>query len=156
MFLTYQVFAIYSYLPLTSSGASLTLAYGRRYGIIGRNGVGKSTLLRHIAMRDVPIPPHITILFVEQEIVGDDTLALDSVLKADVWRDTLLREEASLNAKLSELDSEGDDKRFEDAWEEAQTRLAEVHARLADMDAESGPARAASLLAGDFLVAIRP
>ncbi|KAH9024309.1 hypothetical protein EDB85DRAFT_276678 [Lactarius pseudohatsudake] len=51
------------------SGASLTLAYGRRYGIIGRNGVGKSTLLRHIAMREVPIPPHITILFVEQEIV---------------------------------------------------------------------------------------
>ena len=99
-------------------------------------------------MRDVPIPPHITILFVEQEIVGDDTIALDSVLKADVWRDTLLREEASLNAKLAELESEGDDKRFEDAREEAQTRLAEVHARLADTDAESGPARAAALLAG--------
>ena len=50
------------------SGASLTLAYGRRYGLIGRNGVGKSTLLRHIALRDVPIPPYITILFVEQEV----------------------------------------------------------------------------------------
>ncbi|KAI0638829.1 P-loop containing nucleoside triphosphate hydrolase protein [Trametes polyzona] len=130
------------------SGASLTLAYGRRYGIIGRNGVGKSTLLRHIAMREVPIPPHITILFVEQEIVGDDTPALESVLKADVWRDTLLREEASLNATLAELEKESDDKRFEDAREEAQTRLAEVHARLAEMEAESGPARAAALLAG--------
>lgn len=32
-------------------------------------GVGKSTLLRHIAMREVPIPPHITILFVEQEVL---------------------------------------------------------------------------------------
>ncbi|EPS98082.1 hypothetical protein FOMPIDRAFT_1037646 [Fomitopsis schrenkii] len=130
------------------SGASLTLAYGRRYGLIGRNGVGKSTLLRHIAMREVPIPPHITILFVEQEIVGDDTTALDSVLQADVWRDILLREEAELNQKLAGLEAEGDDKRFEDAREEAQTRLAEVHARLADMDAESGPARAAALLAG--------
>lgn len=65
------------------SGASLTLAHGRRYGLIGRlvhhvayqphltgsrNGVGKSTLLRHIAMREVPIPAHITILFVEQEV----------------------------------------------------------------------------------------
>ncbi|GBE78707.1 Uncharacterized ABC transporter ATP-binding protein [Sparassis crispa] len=130
------------------SGASLTLAHGRRYGLIGRNGVGKSTLLRHIAIREVPIPPHITILFVEQEIIGDDTTALDSVLKADVWRDTLLREEAVLNAKLAELDGEGDDKRFEDAREEAQTRLAEVHARLAEMEAESGPARAAALLAG--------
>ncbi|KAJ3724088.1 P-loop containing nucleoside triphosphate hydrolase protein [Lentinula raphanica] len=130
------------------SGATLTLAYGRRYGLIGRNGVGKSTLLRHIAMREVPIPPHITILFVEQEIVGDDTIALDSVLKADVWRDHLLKEEALLNAKLNELESEGDDKRFEDAREEASLRLAEVHGRLAEMDAESGPARAAALLAG--------
>ncbi|KAK7688153.1 hypothetical protein QCA50_008523 [Cerrena zonata] len=130
------------------SGASLTLAHGRRYGLIGRNGVGKSTLLRHIAMREVPIPSHITILFVEQEIVGDDTLALDSVLQADVWRDILLREEVSLNAKLTELEKEGDDKRFEDARGEAETRLAEVHARLAEMEAESGPARAAALLAG--------
>lgn len=101
-------------------------------------------------MRDVPIPPHITILFVEQEIVGDDTIALDSVLKADVWRDILLREEAALNAKLAELEAENDDKRFEDAREEAQTRLVEVHSRLADMDAESGPARAAALLAGEW------
>lgn len=53
-----------------------------------------------------------------------------------------------LNGKLSELDKEGDDKRFEDAREEAQTRLAEVHAQLAEMEAESGPARAAALLAG--------
>ncbi|KAF7310427.1 Protein gcn20 [Mycena chlorophos] len=130
------------------SGATLTLAHGRRYGLVGRNGVGKSTLLRHIAMREVPIPAHITILFVEQEIIGDDTIAIDSVLKADVWRDHLLKEEAALNAKLAELEAEGDDKRFVDAREEASARLADVHARLSDMDAESGPARAAALLAG--------
>ncbi|KAI6133867.1 P-loop containing nucleoside triphosphate hydrolase protein [Pisolithus croceorrhizus] len=130
------------------SGATLTLAYGRRYGLVGRNGVGKSTLLRHIAMREVAIPPHITILFVEQEIVGDDTTALDSVLKADVWRDHLLKEEAALNAKLAELESGGDDKRIEEEKEEASSRLVEVHARLSDMDAESGPSRAAALLAG--------
>lgn len=34
----------------------------------GNPGVGKSTLLRHIAIRELPIPPHITILFVEQEV----------------------------------------------------------------------------------------
>ncbi|KAF7340156.1 putative ABC transporter ATP-binding protein C29A3.09c [Mycena venus] len=130
------------------SGATLTLAHGRRYGLIGRNGVGKSTLLRHIAMREVPIPAHITILFVEQEIVGDDTTAIDSVLKADVWRDHLMKEEASLNATLTTLEAEGDDKRFVDAREEASSRLADVHARLSEMDAESGPARAAALLAG--------
>ncbi|KAJ7102533.1 P-loop containing nucleoside triphosphate hydrolase protein [Mycena belliarum] len=130
------------------SGATLTLAHGRRYGLIGRNGVGKSTLLRHIAMREVPIPAHITILFVEQEIIGDDTLAIDSVLKADVWRDHLMKEEASLNATLNSLEAENDEKRFVDAREEASSRLADVHARLSDMDAESGPARAAALLAG--------
>ncbi|KAJ7293925.1 P-loop containing nucleoside triphosphate hydrolase protein [Mycena rebaudengoi] len=130
------------------TGATLTLAHGRRYGLIGRNGVGKSTLLRHIAMREVPIPAHITILFVEQEIIGDDTLAIDSVLKADVWRDHLMKEEATLNATLTSLEAEGDDKRFVDAREEASARLADVHAQLSEMDAESGPARAAALLAG--------
>lgn len=83
------------------------------------------------------------------QIVGDDTIAIESVLKADVWRDHLLKEEARLNAKLAELDAENDDKRFEDARDEAQERLTEVHARLAEMEAESGPARAASLLAGE-------
>ena len=47
---------------------SFSINQGDVVGIIGRNGVGKSTLLRHIAMRELPIPPHITILFVEQEV----------------------------------------------------------------------------------------
>lgn len=34
-------------------------------------GVGKSTLLRHIALREVPVPSHITILFVEQEVFAE-------------------------------------------------------------------------------------
>lgn len=53
-----------------------------------------------------------------------------------------------MNARLATLEKEGDDKRFEDAREEASSRLADVHARLSDMDAESGPSRAATLLAG--------
>lgn len=44
-----------------------------------------------------------------------------------------------MNARLATLEKEGDDKRFEDAREEASSRLADVHARLSDMDAESGP-----------------
>lgn len=68
-----------------------------------------------------------------------------------MWRESLLKEEAALNAKLAELEVENDEKRFEDAREETSARLIEVHQSLADMEAESGPARAASLLAGKIL-----
>lgn len=47
--------------------SNLTLAYGRRYGLVGQNGIGKSTLLRALSRRDIAIPTHISILHVEQE-----------------------------------------------------------------------------------------
>lgn len=47
---------------------SLTLAYGRRYGLVGHNGIGKSTLLRTLARREIAVPTHISILHVEQEV----------------------------------------------------------------------------------------
>lgn len=47
---------------------TFTLAYGHRYGLVGNNGVGKSTLLRALSRREVPIPTHISILHVEQEV----------------------------------------------------------------------------------------
>lgn len=48
---------------------TLTLAYGHRYGLVGKNGIGKSTLLRALSRREVPIPTHISILHVEQEVM---------------------------------------------------------------------------------------
>jgi ATP-binding cassette subfamily F protein 3 len=51
---------------------SLTLAYGRRYGLVGQNGIGKSTLLRALARRELAIPTHISILHVEQEVEFED------------------------------------------------------------------------------------
>ena len=50
------------------SDTGLTLAYGHRYGLVGQNGIGKSTLLRALSRREVPIPTHISILHVEQEV----------------------------------------------------------------------------------------
>jgi len=50
--------------------ASLTLAYGRRYGLVGHNGIGKSTLLRALSRRDIAVPTHISILHVEQEVLA--------------------------------------------------------------------------------------
>lgn len=58
----------YSFLRVLLQGADLTLAYGRRYGLVGRNGLGKSTLLRMISDGQLRIPSHISILHVEQEV----------------------------------------------------------------------------------------
>jgi ATP-binding cassette, subfamily F, member 3 len=47
---------------------NITLAYGHRYGLVGNNGVGKSTFLRALSRRELAIPTHISILHVEQEV----------------------------------------------------------------------------------------
>ncbi|WVW81988.1 hypothetical protein I302_103993 [Kwoniella bestiolae CBS 10118] len=138
------------------AGATLTMAHGRRYGLIGRNGIGKSTLLRHLALREVPIPTHISVLYVEQEISGDSTTALESVLQADVWRHKYITEEKELNDKLNELEkstvpqegTEEEKQNLEREKEDILTRIGEVQKTLVDMEAETGPARAGLLLAG--------
>ena len=82
-------------------GCNLTLTFGRRYGMVGRNGLGKSTLLKMISSGQLIIPSHISILHVEQEVTGDDTLALQSVLESDEKRESLLKEEKEINEKLN-------------------------------------------------------
>lgn len=69
-------------------------------GLVGRNGTGKTTFLRHMAMHTIDgIPPNCQILHVEQEVVGDDTTALQCVLNSDIERNQLLQEEARLLAQ---------------------------------------------------------
>ena len=49
--------------------ATVTMAYGRRYGLVGRNGTGKTTLLRAMAHHQIKgIPENCQILHVEQEV----------------------------------------------------------------------------------------
>lgn len=61
---------------------------------------GKTTLLRHVASRAFAIPPNIDILYCEQEVVANDTPAVEEVLKADVKRTSLLEECKKLDAEL--------------------------------------------------------
>ncbi|KAI4686309.1 hypothetical protein J4E81_008661 [Alternaria sp. BMP 2799] len=136
--------------------SSLTLAYGRRYGLVGQNGIGKSTLLRALARREVAIPTHISILHVEQEITGDDTPALQAVLDADVWRKHLLREQEKISKELAELEEErakmadtsADAARLDTQREGLDTTLSDIHGKLAEMESDKAESRAASILAG--------
>ncbi|KAG8157552.1 hypothetical protein KVR01_012594 [Diaporthe batatas] len=135
---------------------TLTLAYGRRYGLVGNNGIGKSTLLRALSRREVPIPTHISILHVEQEITGDDTPALQAVLDADVWRKVLLKDEAQITEKLAEIESQrasladtsADAARLDREREAQDQKLTDVQAKLAEMESDKAESRAASILAG--------
>jgi ATP-binding cassette subfamily F protein 1 len=63
--------------------AELSIVHGRRYGLVGPNGAGKSTLLKMIASGQLKVPPRLDYLYVEQEVVADDTPAVDAVLRAD-------------------------------------------------------------------------
>lgn len=72
--------------------ASLNITQGRRYGLVGPNGMGKTTLLVHIARRQLAIPPNIDVLLCEQDIQVDDTPAVEMVLKADKKRLELIAE----------------------------------------------------------------
>ncbi|XP_075058521.1 ATP-binding cassette sub-family F member 3 [Mixophyes fleayi] len=120
------------------TGAELHLASGRRYGLVGRNGLGKTTLLKMLASRSLRVPSHISILHVEQEVAGDETPALQSVLECDTLRESLLQEEKALNARISAGKNDGSE----------TARLSEIYSKLEEIEADKAPARASVILAG--------
>uniref|UniRef100_A0A8C8RJK3 ATP-binding cassette sub-family F member 3 n=1 Tax=Pelusios castaneus TaxID=367368 RepID=A0A8C8RJK3_9SAUR len=120
------------------TGADLNLAFGRRYGLVGRNGLGKTTLLKMVASRSLRIPSHISILHVEQEVAGDETPALQSVLECDTTRESLLQEERELTARINAGKGQGTE----------GDRLTEIYAKLEEIEADKAPARASVILAG--------
>ncbi|XP_068640397.1 ABC transporter F family member 3 [Aristolochia californica] len=129
---------------------SLTLSFGRHYGLIGRNGTGKTTFLRHMAMHAIDgIPKNCQILHVEQEVVGDDTTALQCILNTDIERAQLLEEEAQLLAQQRDIEFDGPDAKHDGVDKDfISQRLQEIYKRLEFIDADSAEARAASILAG--------
>ena len=81
---------------------TLRLMQGRRYGLIGRNGVGKSTLLRRIGTGTLPgFPPHIRVSQVFQDLPVIEDPELDPVnylVRCDPSRLEIERDIARLEA----------------------------------------------------------
>jgi len=115
---------------------SFNLTPGRRYGLIGRNGKGKSTLLRYLAARRVGgMPESVTVHYVSQEVsltaAAMDQTPAQAVVEADVERRLLLAEQAALEGKTTREEVE---------------RLETVTAQLEAIGADTAEERAVELL----------
>jgi len=112
--------------------ASVTIPSGTRVGVVGRNGVGKSTLFRLITgdlvplEGDIVLPRAARIGAVEQEHPATPASLIDTILAADARRE-------ALNAQLETA---------------APEQLAEIYEHLNAIDAAGAPARAAEILSG--------
>ncbi|WIA13446.1 hypothetical protein OEZ86_006722 [Tetradesmus obliquus] len=112
----------------------LELNYGRRYGLLGLNGCGKSCMLQALAGREVPIPDHIDMYLLDKEMPASDKTALHAVMEVD-------QEKVRLEAEAEELAEA-------EMTPEVEARLADVYERLDALDSDTTEARAASILHG--------
>lgn len=119
--------------------ADLILTCGRKYGLIGQNGIGKSTLLHHISGYLFPdFPKNLHVMHVEQEIVGDETKVIDYVIKSD-------KELSMLLARQTRLEEERENGEM---TADQQDELEDTYSRLKQIDSDTAAARAAMILAG--------
>jgi ATP-binding cassette subfamily F protein 3 len=118
---------------LLLDGASARIPDGARVGLIGRNGIGKTTLFRAIMGEmalehgSVAVPARARIGRLAQEAPGGPESLIEVVLAADAERTRLLAEAETAHDPH---------------------RIAEIQTRLADIGAHAAPARAAAILAG--------
>ncbi|KAL6982833.1 ABC transporter F member 4 [Sarracenia purpurea var. burkii] len=126
--------------------ASVKISHGKRYGLVGPNGKGKSTLLKLLAWRKVPVPKNIDLLLVEQEVVGDDKTALEAVVSANEELIKLRQEVAFLQdaSSVAEVEDENDDINGDGTGE----KLAELYEQLQLMGSDAAEAQASKILAG--------
>ena len=122
--------------------ASFQLHPGHKVGLTGANGAGKSSIFAmlrgelHAEKGDLDMPPSWVIAYVAQETPALQQPAIQFVLDGDV---ELRAIEHALQAAQN--------KAAGDAQEE-YLHIAELHARLKDIDGYSAKARAAELLTG--------
>lgn len=89
--------------------SEIVLNHGNRYGFLGMNGSGKSTIMRVLGARAVPIPDGIDMFHLTHEIEASDLTALDAVMSVDEERAKLEREADLLNNIMTEDGAEARD-----------------------------------------------
>lgn len=111
----------------------LELNYGRRYGLLGENGCGKSTFLKSIAAREFPIPEQIDIYLLNEPAEPTEFSALEYVVR----------------------EAEKEVKRIEDLIEELIIKngpedpaLETLYEKIDELDADTFESRAAIILTG--------
>ncbi len=118
---------------LLFDSATVTIPAGHKVGFVGRNGTGKSTLFKMILKQLTPeggtisVRPRASVGHVGQEAPDGPQSLLQTVLDSN-HEMTALTAEAEIATDPH--------------------RIAEIHTRLADIDAHTADARAARILAG--------
>jgi len=112
---------------------SINIPAGHRVGLVGPNGVGKSTLFKLIAGElasdggDISLIKGASLGMVRQDLPEDDTPIIDIVLASDTERTQLLKEAET----TEDID-----------------RIGYIYERLNEINAYEAPSRAAAILAG--------
>ena len=98
--------------PDLLTNADMTLKSGWHYGLMGRNGCGKTTLLTALASRDLSgsgggggVPQNMAMLLVRQEIMGNNLSAVETVLRSNVKREGVKRWIEHIERELNRLDN---------------------------------------------------
>ncbi|KAH9271545.1 hypothetical protein BASA83_006151 [Batrachochytrium salamandrivorans] len=82
------------------------------------------------------------VLHVEQEIAGNDMSAIMSVLEADEERESLIKEEKSINSKLNKSSTPAED------MIGLNQRLKEVYQRMEEIESDKAESKASAILNG--------
>lgn len=112
---------------------TIELTIGRRYGLLGQNGCGKTNFLQCLANREVPIPDHMDLYHLCEEAAPTSRTALETVV--DYIKDEVNRLTAQEEQIMTDFGPEDE-------------RLEGIYERMEELDPAKFEVDAAKLLHG--------
>lgn len=112
----------------------LEFNWGRRYGLLGLNGTGKSTLLTCIGQREAPLPDNMTIFHLDREAAATDLTSLQYVLE-DVDKERVRLEKEAEELVQTEEGAQSE-------------RLEDIYSCLDELEVDIAAKRAGEILHG--------